>query len=100
MPVVSEDGEIACLVRISGRLQDVWYRGWTCDEAVQRGLTGWVRNRGDSSVEALFAGPAGPVEEMINACRQGPPAAEVLKVEIEKADMPEQRRFELRPSAQ
>ena len=100
MPVVSEDGEIACLVRSSGRLQGVWYRGWTCDEAVQRGLTGWVRNRGDGSVEALFAGPAGPVEEMINACRQGPPAAEVLKVEIEKADMPEQRRFELRPSAQ
>ncbi len=101
MPVVPEDagGKIACLVRVTGRVQGVWYRGWTCDEAVQRGLTGWVRNRRDGSVEALFAGPALSVQEMINVCRQGPPAAEVLKVEVETADAPEQGSFEQRPSA-
>lgn len=99
MPVVPEDRETANLVRIRGRVQGVWYRGWVCEEAVQRGLSGWVRNRHDGSVEALFAGPALSLEEMINACWQGPPAAEVLKVEAETAEAPEQRGFEQRPSA-
>ena len=52
MPVVPEDGDIACLVRITGRVQGVWYRGWTADEAVQRGERGWVRNCWDGSVAA------------------------------------------------
>ena len=45
-------------VVISGRVQGVWYRGWTVDEARARGLDGWVRNRRDGSVEAVFQGPA------------------------------------------
>ena len=100
MSVVREDHEIARLVRITGRVQGVWYRGWTGDEVLQRGLRGWVRNRRDGSVEALFAGPAVAVEEMINACRQGPPAAEVFKVEVETADAPRQGGFEQRPTAE
>ena len=99
MPVVPEDGDIACLVRIIGRVQGVWYRGWTSDEAVQRGVRGWVRNRRDGSVEALFAGPALSVREMIDACKQGPPAANVHSVEAEMVDVPEQRGFEQRPTA-
>ncbi|MDA0231514.1 MAG: acylphosphatase [Proteobacteria bacterium] len=100
MSVVPEDGEIAYSVRITGRVQGVWYRGWNCDEAVQRGLRGWVRNRVDGSVEALFAGPVGSVEQMIKACWQGPPAAEVVKIEVEAADTPGQGGFEQRPSAE
>ncbi len=96
MPVVPEDNEIARLVRITGRVQGVWYRGWTGDEAARRGLRGWVRNRRDGSVEALFGGSAAAVEEMIEACRQGPPSAEVLNVEIEAAEAPEQGGFEQR----
>ncbi len=94
-----DDGsEIACLVRVSGRVQGVWYRGWTCEEAMRRGLRGWVRNRRDGSVEALFAGSARAVGEMIEACKHGPPSAEVLNVEVEAAEAPEQGGFEQRPT--
>lgn len=72
-------------VRIEGRVQGVWYRGWTVDEATRRGLDGWVRNRRDGSVEAVFAGPAGEVDAMISACRLGPPAARVVNLACEAA---------------
>ena len=98
MPVVPEDGEIAYVVRITGRVQGVWFRGWVCDEAAQRGLRGWVRNRRDGSVEALIAGPALLVREMKDACKQGPPAAVVQNVEADVVDVPEQRGFIQRPT--
>jgi acylphosphatase len=88
VPVYPEDNEIARLVRITGKVQGVWYRGWTCDEAEQRNLRGWVRNRADGSVEALFAGPPKPVAEMIRACEAGPPAAQVAAVRAEVAELP------------
>ena len=62
---------------ISGTVQGVWFRAWTMQEAQARGLDGWVRNRRDGSVEAVFAGPPARVDEMLTACRKGPPAAEV-----------------------
>jgi acylphosphatase len=68
---------IAVRVEIRGRVQGVWYRGWTVDEAERRNLRGWVRNRRDGSVEAVFIGPEHAVETMIEACRTGPPAARV-----------------------
>ena len=70
----------AVQVRIEGRVQGVWYRGWTVQQAVQRGLRGWVRNRSDGSVEALFAGPVPVVDAMLEACWEGPPAAKVARV--------------------
>ncbi len=60
---------------IGGRVQGVSYRWWTVGEATQRGLNGFVRNRRDGSVEALVSGPVEDVDAMIEACRQGPPAA-------------------------
>lgn len=71
---------IAVRLRIEGRVQGVWYRGWTVEQAVRRGLDGWVRNRADGSVEALLAGPAADVAAMTEDCRQGPPAARVRNV--------------------
>ena len=68
-------------VRITGRVQGVSFRAWTEQEAVRRGLGGWVRNREDGSVEACFSGPAGTVDEMLALCRQGPAAARVDEVE-------------------
>ncbi len=68
-------------VRIEGRVQAVWFRGWTVDEARRRGLRGWVRNRRDGSVEALFTGAEDTVRAMITSCRHGPPAARVDRVE-------------------
>lgn len=67
----------AVQVRIRGRVQGVWFRAWTVEQATALGLDGWVRNRSDGSVEALFAGPADRVAEMVRRCRNGPPQARV-----------------------
>ena len=71
------------LVSISGRVQGVWFRAWTVQEATRRGLRGWVRNRRDGSVEAFFAGEAAIIEEMIALCRIGPPHARVTSIASE-----------------
>jgi acylphosphatase len=70
-------------VTIRGRVQGVGYRAWVDDEATARDLEGWVRNRRDGSVEALFAGPVDVVSEMIALCRRGPPSARVDTVQEE-----------------
>jgi acylphosphatase len=64
-------------VTIRGRVQGVGYRAWVERQGGARGLEGWVRNRRDGSVEALFAGPADIVADMVTSCRQGPSPAEV-----------------------
>jgi len=69
-------------LRIEGRVQGVWFRSWTAELAEALRLEGWVRNRADGSVEALFSGPGGAVERMIEACHQGPPLAVVTRVEV------------------
>ena len=74
--------DAAVRVRITGRVQGVWYRGWTVGEAQARSLSGWVRNRADGSVEAVFAGERESVDDMVEACRRGPPAARVTGVEV------------------
>lgn len=68
-------------VRIDGRVQGVWFRQWTISQATARDLTGWVRNRRDGSVEAVFQGEAPIVEEMVALCWQGPPAAKVTAID-------------------
>src|SRR4051812_22279928 len=59
-------------VVVRGVVQGVGYRAWVAHEANARNLEGWVRNRRDGSVEALFAGTEDIVTEMIVACREGP----------------------------
>lgn len=78
--------EIAVRVRISGRVQGVWFRGWTIEKATAKSLRGWVRNRRDGDVEALFIGPTAAVEAMIAACHDGPPRARVERVERRPAE--------------
>ena len=73
---------------IEGRVQAVWFRAWTTQEAQRRNLRGWVRNRPDGTVEALFSGAVADVEEMIEACRQGPPAAQVVNITEHPAEAP------------
>jgi acylphosphatase len=72
-------------VRITGSVQGVGYRAWVEHRARTQGLEGWVRNRRDGSVEALFAGPAEVVAEMIASCRRGPSLAQVEAVHEESA---------------
>ncbi|HET6620169.1 MAG TPA: acylphosphatase [Dongiaceae bacterium] len=67
---------------ISGTVQGVWFRAWTVQEAQARALDGWVRNRRDGAVEAVFAGPATQVDDMIQACHRGPDSARVADVRI------------------
>jgi len=73
-------------VTIRGRVQGVGYRYWVEQQARARGLEGWVRNRRDGSVEALFAGPPDLVSGMIALCRRGPASARVDAVEDEPAN--------------
>src|ERR1700743_699944 len=68
-------------VVIRGRVQGVGYRAWVEQQANARNLEGWVRNRRDESVEALFAGPAEAVADMIARCKKGPHLAKVEAVE-------------------
>ncbi|XP_010553001.1 PREDICTED: uncharacterized protein LOC104823233 [Tarenaya hassleriana] len=69
-------------VVIKGRVQGVFYRDWTVENAKQLGLKGWVRNRRDGSVEALFSGSPEIVDEMQQRCRRGPPAAFVTGLDV------------------
>lgn len=72
--------QIAAEVRITGRVQGVWFRGWTRQEAQRLGLVGWVRNEPDGSVRAHFQGTEGAVTRMLALCRQGPRMAQVTDV--------------------
>lgn len=83
---------------IRGRVQGVGYRASLTREAERLGLTGWVRNRLDGSVEAVVAGDAGAVEQLLAWARRGPPAAQVLAVEVTPAQG-EFSGFEPRPTA-
>jgi len=69
-------------VRVHGKVQGVWYRAWTSEEASELGLDGWVRNRIDGTVEAVFAGAAADVDRLLELCRSGPPLARVTRVEV------------------
>jgi len=64
-------------VFVSGRVQGVWFRAWTEQQAKELALSGWVRNREDGRVEAVIAGPAPAVSSMLKRLHQGPPAAKV-----------------------
>ena len=63
-------------------MQGVYYRAWTEQTARRLNLEGWVRNRRDGSVEAVFSGPAAHVEDMLRRCAEGPPDARVASVSV------------------
>ena len=67
---------------VNGRVQGVYFRAETQDQAVALGLTGWVKNRPDRSVEAVAEGSREKIEKLIAWCRQGPPRAEVSDVNV------------------
>jgi acylphosphatase len=83
-------------ILVHGRVQGVFYRGWTVDAARRLGLRGWVRNRRDGTVEILVAGPQDAVRRMIELCRTGPAAARVERVDVDEADEAAHAPFEQR----
>jgi acylphosphatase len=80
---------VSRLVVIRGRVQGIGYRAWTEGTALERGVRGFVRNRRDGSVEALFIGPEPVVAAMIDLCRNGPPGARVDSVDQREASAAE-----------
>lgn len=86
-------------VIVHGRVQGVWYRGWTVDQAEALGLDGWVSNRRDGTVEILVSGPDEAVAELVRRCHGGPAAARVERVEVEEIDADVPKGFEQRPTA-
>ena len=87
-------------MRIKGRVQGVYYRKWTVENASRLGLDGWVRNRRDGSVEAVFSGNTRDVDSMVENCKVGPEAAVVTSVTVEplvSLDHPS-KGFERRPT--
>lgn len=84
---------------ITGRVQGVWYRAWTVERATRLGLSGWVRNRADGSVEAVFSGPSARVLEMLQKCRKGPLAARVDDIVTTPSSETVEPGFHKRPTA-
>jgi acylphosphatase len=83
-------------VHITGRVQGVFFRANTRDQARKRGVDGWVRNLDDGRVEAVFEGPQSAVDAMIEWCHEGSPAAEVTDVAVKTEEPEELDGFEIR----
>ena len=88
----------ARLLRIEGRVQGVGYRDWLIRQASSAGLSGWVRNRADGTVEALISGEEAAMGSVLLAARRGPPLARVDRIEESFAEAPEEPGFQRRPT--
>jgi acylphosphatase len=76
-------------VVVRGVVQGVFFRDSTAKEADRRGVSGWVRNRDDGAVEAVFEGPADAVDAMVEWCRSGPSRAEVEDMDVSVNEEPD-----------
>lgn len=83
---------------IRGRVQGVFYRAWAIGEAQALGLTGWVRNRSDGSVEVAAWGPEAALDALLMRCRQGPPEARVEGIDIGEEEGPAPAAFTKAPT--
>jgi acylphosphatase len=84
-------------LKIEGRVQGVYFRASTVNQAQRLGLTGWVMNCYDGSVEAVAEGTRGNLEKLVSWCRQGPPGAAVEQVHAEWSDARDEfREFRIR----
>ncbi len=86
-------------VIVTGIVQGVGYRAWAADTARRHGLSGWVRNRRDGSVEAVFSGLVEAVDAMVADCDAGPPSAEVIAIETSDWNEPLAEGFHILPTA-
>ncbi|MCC4252720.1 MAG: acylphosphatase [Pseudomonadota bacterium] len=90
---------IARHLTITGKVQGVWFRAWTVETAQSLGLTGWVRNRTDGSVEAIVEGDESAVDQFLALAQDGPAAARVAAVETEDVPVQYMSDFHTRPTA-
>jgi acylphosphatase len=89
------DERVRRRVVVRGRVQGVWFRGSTQRRARTLGLAGWVRNRPDGSVEAVFEGSRPAVEAALAFCREGPPGARVEGIELREEPLEGLRGFDV-----
>jgi len=89
------DGKARRRVVVHGQVQGVFFRDSTRDQAEREGLAGWVRNRDDGSVEAVFEGDPQAVERLVDWCRSGPSSADVEDVEATEEETEGDSGFEL-----
>jgi acylphosphatase len=87
---------VARSVRVTGRVQGVFFRAWTCEQAQELHVTGWVRNCPDGSVEAHVEGDEGPVEVLIGKMHDGPAGAQVAELQVSGASAQALTSFEVR----
>lgn len=92
------DGMRTVRVHVRGRVQGVGYRYWAERTAGDLGLSGWVRNRSDGTVEAVFSGAEADVEAMIARCQHGPRSAVVASVDVADEPGPPPPGFAVRPT--
>ena len=85
-------------VRIEGRVQGVGYRAWTEQVASELGLSGWVRNRRDGTVEAVFQGDPALVSDVLARCETGPSDARVSRVTVTGEGVGSFHGFDVRPT--
>jgi len=83
-------------VFVDGTVQGVFFRATTRDEAREAGVDGWVRNLDDGRVEAVFEGDTDAVEDMVDFCQHGSPAADVRELDVEYGDPEGLDGFEIR----
>lgn len=83
---MSDSDRVRARVLVSGKVQGVYYRANTREQATQRGVDGWVRNLRDGRVEAVFEGDEDDVDALVEWCHEGSPAARVDDVEVEYGD--------------
>ena len=84
-------------VTVRGRVQGVWFRGACREQAASTHVAGWVRNRPDGAVEAVFEGAARDVAAMVEWCRHGPPHALVTGLQVVNEDPEGLAGFEVTP---
>ena len=82
-----------------GKVQGVWFRAGTQEKALQLGLSGWVRNCPDGTVEIQAEGKKETLEQFIDWCRKGPPAAQVSTLDIEWVESKGLTDFEIRSTS-
>ena len=83
-------------VRVTGRVQGVFFRGWTKEQADSLGVAGWVRNQPDGSVEAQLSGDEQAVIQLIERMRRGPAGAHVARLETNETAPEASDRFTIR----
>ena len=89
---------IARRLRVTGRVQNVFFRDWTVEQALTLGIDGWVRNRSDGSVEILAIGAAELIEAFVARCHEGSPPSRVAQVIVEEEALQPCDGFSKRPT--